>query len=249
MKKQLSITLAAIGLFLFFLVANLPASQVIARVTLPKEVSVIGVSGTLWAGHADQVIVQGLALSNVNWDLAFLPLLLGKATVHIDAGSARDSDQISLQGDITLTPSGISAQNTTLFAPTPLLMAQVQLPIAVDAAGRARVQVETFSYHKETGCQSLKGTGSWLNAGVAGFNGQVNLGNFEATLECDQGPIKITTRPDNSLNLAAATLIHHNGKFSVEGQFKVSDALPREVHDAAKFFGAPDEQGFYQIKL
>lgn len=249
MKKQLSISFAAFGLFIIFLIANLPASQVVSRSPLPQGISVIGVSGTLWNGHADQVIVKGLALSNVDWQLAFLPLLLGKAAIHIDAGSARDSDQISVTGDISLTTSGIHAENTTLFAPTPLLMAQVQLPIAVDAAGRARVQIQQFSYQLDSGCESLQGVGSWLNAGVAGFNGQVNLGNFEATLACQQGPIEITTKPDNSLNLAVTALLHHNGSFSVEGQFKVSDALPSEVHDAAKFFGAPDAQGFYQIKL
>ncbi|BDX04589.1 type II secretion system protein N [Planctobacterium marinum] len=249
MKQQLTLTAGAVILFLVFLLVKLPASQLIPRLPLPADISLKGISGTVWDGHADQVVVKGLGINNVDWQLSFLPLLIGKAALELDAGSARDSEQISIKGDVKLSVSGISAQNLTLFAPTPLLMAQVELPIPVDASGRARINIENFDYHKTDGCSTLTGTGSWLNAGVAGFNGQVQLGNFEASLHCDNGPIEITTAADNSLNLSAKAVVQHNGKFSVNGQFKVSDNLPKEVHDAAKFFGRTDAQGFYQIKL
>ena len=249
MKQQLTYTAGAVTLFLLFLLVKLPASQLIPRLPLPADVSVKGLSGTLWDGHADQVVVKGLAINNVNWQLRFLPLLLGKAALELDAGSARDSEQISIKGQVNISMSGLSAKNATLFAPTPLLMAQVELPIPVDASGRARINIEQLEYHQTEGCKALTGSGSWLNAGVAGFNGQVQLGNFEASLHCDNGPVEITTTPDNSLNLSAKAVVQNNGKFSVNGQFKVSDSLPKEVHDAAKFFGRANAQGFYQIKL
>lgn len=249
MKKPILYTASAVLLFFVFLLVKIPANQILPRVPLPADISIRGVSGTLWNGHAQQVVVQGLAINNVKWQLEMLPLLLGKAAVELDAGSARNPDQISIEGQFVISRSGVKASSATLFAPTPLLMAQVELPIPVDASGRARVNIAELHFEHATGCKKLAGKGSWLNAAVAGLNGPVQLGNFEATLACDNGPINITTAADNSLNLDATTVIQHNGRFSVQGRFKVSEDLPKEVHQAATFFGAADAQGFYNIRL
>lgn len=249
MKKPILYTASAVLLFFVFLVLKIPANQVVPRISLPPDIAIRGVNGTLWDGHAEQVVVKGLAINNVKWQLDILPLLLGKAAVDLDAGSARNPEQISIEGQFVISRATIQASNATLFAPTPLLMAQVELPIPVDASGRARVNINELHFAHATGCKKLAGNGSWLNAAVAGLNGPVQLGSFEATLACDNGPINITTAADNSLNLDATAVIQHNGRFSVQGRFKVSPDLPKEVHQAARFFGSADAQGFYNIKL
>ena len=50
------------GLFLYFclLVAYLPASQVVSRISLPDNVKVGNVQGTLWQGEVDRVIVNNI---------------------------------------------------------------------------------------------------------------------------------------------------------------------------------------------
>ena len=35
----------------------------------------------------------------------------------------------------------------------------------------------------------------------------------------------------------------------VNGKFKPDDSLPNEVHQASRFFGAPDADGYIPIKL
>ena len=38
-------------------------------------------------------------------------------------------------------------------------------------------------------------------------------------------------------------------KVKVDGKFKPDDSLPQEVHQASKFFGQPDANGYIAIKL
>lgn len=248
MKKTAILVFVGLLLFIVFLIAKMPANQILSRVTLPENISVTGVSGTLWNGNATQVIYEGLQVLDVNWQLDFLPLLIGRASLNIDAGSTRDPDSIAFNGDVVVSRSHLAINDGTLFAPTPLLLAQVQLPLPVSAKGRVKVEIDELDYAKE-GCETLTGTGYWLNGEVAGLQEQIALGNFEASLHCDNGPVEVTTNPENSLNMAGTVTIHHNGKFAVVGKFKPEDSLSNEVHGAARSFFEADNDGFYSINL
>lgn len=248
MKNTSLLVLASILTFMFFLVAKMPANQVISRVTLPENISVTGVSGTLWNGNATQLLYNGLQVLDVNWHLDFLPLLIGRASLSIDAGSTRNPESIAFNGEVALSRNHLSINDGTLFAPAPLLLAQVQLPLPVSAKGRVKVEIDALEYANE-GCETLMGKGFWLNGEVAGLQEQIALGNFEATLYCDNGPVEVTTNPENSLNMASTVTIHHNGKFALTGKFKPEDSLSKEVHGAARNFFEVDNEGFYSIDL
>jgi len=249
MNTRIKYSAIGFALFFIFLVVKLPANQVLPRLPVPDNVVFAGISGSIWQGHAEQVRYSGLQLSNVKWELSALPLLLGKLSLDIKGGNHRDSEQIAINGRFAISAGGIAADNAILFAPTPLLLAQVQMPLPINASGRVKVVLEEFAYQQATGCEVLKGTGQWLNGAVAGFNRQITLGSFNASLACDNGPITVTTDPKNALNLTGTATVPHKGKISVLGKFKVSDDLPKEVHNAANFFGKPDANGFYAINL
>jgi len=249
MKNPIKTMATCLGLFILFVLIKVPANQVIPRLSLPQDVALSGLSGSLWQGKAEQFTYKGLLLNNVQWQLDFLPLLIGNLSVSLKAGNTRDPDQISVNGDFTFSSNSLSASSASLFAPTPMLMAQVQLPVPVKAGGRVKLDIDEMDYQSDQGCIALSGKGHWLKGSVAGFNKEIPLGNFEADLLCDNGPITITTNPQNSLNLAGTATISHPSKISVSGKFKVSDDLPREVHNAAQFFGNKDAQGFYSIQL
>ncbi|MDN4502957.1 type II secretion system protein N [Alteromonadaceae bacterium BrNp21-10] len=247
MKSTVKIVLSAIALFLFFLIWHLPATVVLDRVNLPKNIRLSGVSGTLWQGHLQQLVVNGIAINDVDWQLDALPLLMAEVQAQIDAGNSRDIEEVALSGQISLSTDHIQLSDAQVYVPASTLLAQVKLPLPIDAQGRFSVNISQLDYPQK--CQQLSGKGQWLKAEVTGTQGPIVLGNFDALLSCQQDDVAIVIQSGNSFGIDATVLVKPNGKYAVNGKFKPSESLPQEVHQAAAFFGKTDAQGFYNIKL
>ncbi|MDF2179224.1 type II secretion system protein N [Aliiglaciecola sp. CAU 1673] len=241
--------LAALVLFgyLIFLVAYLPAVQVLPRLPLPSQLSLQGVSGTVWQGNALRLSYQGLPIENLSWQLSPWGLLLGKANITVKAGNSRDAEQIALEGQVGASASSIASDGLTLYLPTDLVISQLPLPLPVNAKGRFKVTLDELEYGPD--CQALLGKGQWLNAQVAGTQGFIDLGNFDADLGCVEGDITLNVKEPNRFGLSAEARIPANFKVKISGKFKPDPSLPQEVHNAAKLFGQPDSQGYYQIRF
>ena len=249
MKSALKWICLCLVVYFVFLIVNLPAVQVLPRTELYSSISTSGVSGTIWNGHAKRLQVNGLAVNNVDWSLSFFPLLLGQINLDIKAGNIRDVEQISVNGNVQLSFSGkeIQAENLLAYIPTDLVISLLPLPIPVQADGRFKVQLDKVDY--EAGCQEFTGKGQWLNANFTGSTGVIDLGNFNADLSCENGSVVVNVKPPNRFGLTAKTLIPADMSFTVEGRFKPEANLPKEVHQAAQFFGKPDSDGYYPIKF
>jgi general secretion pathway protein N len=65
MRRTRLLIAAGVAAFLFFLVALLPASMLLRFV--PHEVSLDGVSGTIWRGTATSVAIKGTPLGRLRW--------------------------------------------------------------------------------------------------------------------------------------------------------------------------------------
>lgn len=82
-KKNIQFTLIVFFLYLFFLVSNLPASVVISSISLPKNIRLSSVSGTIWSGKAANLSISGIELGSVKWDLHPLNLVLGELSADL----------------------------------------------------------------------------------------------------------------------------------------------------------------------
>jgi general secretion pathway protein N len=243
----------AIFTYVVLLIAYLPAAHVVSYVQNhnPKLPVAIGqVEGTLWNGKVDKVITQGIVMNNLRWELSPWSLLLGKSSIDLNGGKIRESEQAYVKGNISASLfdlQNISAHQLKLFLPARSVMAQVPLPVPVTADGRFRVDIEEFEFDKA--CVSLIGKGSWLKGTVSGPSGVIDFGNFDANLTCEGEQFAIQIQPANKLNLDAKVLLTVAGKYKINGRFKPSNDMPREVQQAANFFGAVDSDGFRKINL
>jgi general secretion pathway protein N len=244
-----SLKWAALGLcaYVVFLVIKLPAAQVLGNLSLPPDIKLQGVKGTIWQGQAMNATVQGLPVNNINWTLDFWPLLMGNISANISAGNIREADQIAFLGDVSFSSDRIQLTDVQVYLPTHLMISLLPLPFPVNAEGRFKVQVAELDYKQS--CQALKGNGQWLNAKVTGLEGMIDLGNFTADMACENNNILLSVKEPNSFGLTANAIIPANLKFAVSGRFKPNANLPEEVHQAAQFFGNKDAQGFYNIKF
>jgi general secretion pathway protein N len=243
----------AIATYVILVIAYLPAAHVVSYVQTnnPKLPAAIGqVEGTLWTGKVDKIISQGIVMNNLRWELSPWSLLLGKASIDLNGGKIRESEQAYVKGNISASlfnPQNISAHELKLFLPARSVMAQVPLPVPVTADGRFRVEIEEFEFNNA--CVNLIGKGSWLKGTVSGPSGVIDFGNFDANLACEGEQFVIQIQPANKLNLDAKVLLSVTGKYEINGRFKPSDDMPREVQQAANFFGAADNDGFRKINL
>lgn len=233
--------------YAFFLLVKLPASQVLSRIELPPDVHLNGVSGTIWNGRAQQVNAHGLPVERLSWKLNVLPLLWGSLSADVNAGNIREIDIISFSGELTFSESTITADNFQSYLPTHLVISLLPLPFPVKAQGRFRLQLDELEYSH--GCQTLIGKGQWLKAQVAGLDKNISLGNFDANLSCENGDVLMEVNEPNSFGLSAIARIPHDLRYSINGKFKPDPNLPKEVQQAAQFFGKPDAQGYYPLKF
>jgi general secretion pathway protein N len=247
MKSVLKWVSLSLVVYLLFLIVKLPAVQVLSKLQLSNSASVRGVSGTIWNGHAQRAQINGLPISDVNWSLSFFPLLLGEISAEIKAGNIRDVEQISANGYVSFKGQHIKAEGLLAYVPTDLVISLLPLPIPVQADGRFKVQLDEIDY--EAGCKKFTGKGQWLNANFIGSTGVIDLGNFDADLNCENGSIVVDVKLPNRFGLTAKTVIPADMNFKVEGRFKPEANLPKEVHQAAEFFGQPDPDGYYPIKF
>ncbi|WP_299072130.1 type II secretion system protein N [uncultured Paraglaciecola sp.] len=247
MKSALKWSSLGLLVYVVFLIAKLPAVHVISNIQLPAGVNVGGISGSIWNGQMQRAQANGLPISNLSWQLSFFPLLIGEVSADIKAGNVRDIEQISANGHVSVSSQGIQAEDVVAYVPTDLVVSMLTLPVPVQAGGRLKVQLNELSY--KAGCQTALGKGQWLNANYTGTAGTIDLGNFDADLGCQKGNIVVDVKQPNSFGLTAKALIPANLNFKVEGRFKPNANLPKEVHQAAQFFGKTDANGYYPIKF
>jgi general secretion pathway protein N len=250
MKSKLSLLIAGIFIYLVFLIANLPAEQVLNRVSLPNHIAIQNVSGSLWQGKAQSIEFNGLRVVNLDWRLSFMPLLWGSVSLQLNGGDVKQGQEISLTGELTTNWSDFSelhSDDFIIYLPTDQVLANVALPIPVKAGGRFRVIINELAFDQQ--CESLDANGEWLNAQVAGTQGQIELGSFGAILTCVDNVIVAKVAEPNLLGLSLDARVSGLRNISVVGQFKPDDSLPDEVHQAAQFFGQADAQGYRAIKL
>lgn len=251
MKSTVAWVVGAILAFFVLLLIYLPANQVIGRLQLPSNITIYGISGTLWQGKAQQVDINGLPVANLQWQLKPLALLTGRLSLIIKGGNSRDAQAISFSGPIStglFSYQRIQAHDFKLYLPVDSVLAQVSLPLPVNASGRFRSTIDSLDYDGQ--CKTLKGTGSWLNAAVAGTQGPIDFGTYTAALSCEQGDFVIQVDEPNMLGLSMqATVGSEFNRFTVNGRFKPADTLPEEVHQAARLFGQPGANGYTRFSL
>ena len=251
MKSRILWIVGGILAFLLFVIAYMPAAQVLGRVSLPNNVQVSGVSGTIWNGNAQQVVVNNLPVSLVEWDIHPFSLLLGKISADIKGGNLRQSDAVAFEGEVMLNVFNmghVRSDDFLLFLPTDRVLAEVSLPLPVNAGGRFRVRMEQFAFGPK--CEAMRGFGDWLNATVQGTQGPIDFGNYTATLRCEGDDIGVKVAEPNLLGLSFDAVINpETSDLTTEGQFKIDDSLPNEVHQAAQLFGQPDADGYTRFRI
>lgn len=238
--------------YLFFLAANIPAAYVTDFVhkNSQNKIAFSNVSGTLFVGRADVLYIEGKSITNFTWQLSPLSLLMLNASLDVNGGSIRESEQIYINGNVSIplfNTQKVKLTDASILVPAKDLFSQLSLPVVVTAQGRFRLDIDTLVF--EQSCQSLEGTGNWLKAAVNINNNPIDLQSFSAVLSCNSPAFVVQIDPDNGISLDGKISITPSGKYSAAGEFTIPQNFPNEIKQGAAFFGENLGGGRYRLDL
>jgi general secretion pathway protein N len=135
-----------VGAYLLILVLTFPAARVSSmlqdRIT---DLSLNGVSGSVFSGEAAQLVYQGLDLGPLRWKFRPLALLLGRIEYRIKLTHPENHGQLN----IGKTLSGRILVHDLDLELLPDRLINHYSPVAVDTSGTLHLVFETFSPAKD----------------------------------------------------------------------------------------------------
>lgn len=231
--------------YLVFLIALFPASVAVRLAPLPKNISVSGVSGTIWSGSADWISVQQRQLELVQWQFNPWGLFLGK--VNLDLVIGNRASAVNGKGFVSLSMSGIDAKGLRFDAPSRFLIGNTRLPFRAEVEGNFSLIVQQLEQGKPW-CEQLSGKLFAQQLQVNNQFGKYPLGDVEVALSCVDGNIKVMTDETmNALGLTGNALIKANKQLQLTAKIKETQAQPKDLKQALTFLGQKDSQGYYPI--
>ena len=250
MKKKFAIGGVFLLTYIGFLIATLPTTVVLNQVSLPKNIHVSGVSGSIWETTMAQVFIEGTRIDKVNSTLSFWSLFALTPSVDITFG---DEFIAGPEGKLELVLSQNKAQinDLTLLVKANDIAKQLTLPLPITAQGEVELTLATaeIDLTKGSQCITVDGAASWSKARVTALEQNVALGNLNATIGCEKGALALIVSPKNDLGLTFTTYVRAKGKITGSGYLKPGAKFPKALNDALPFLGKKDSQGRYRLSF
>jgi general secretion pathway protein N len=255
MKKILSLGLVFISFFIAFLIYLAPAAIVFDAVKpqLPKHIKLAGISGTIWQGQVQQIQVNRQYLDSISWHLKPLSLMTGEISLDINFGKRRNFDLPYGKASVTVPMdfTNIQLTDSSLRVPANMAMSYAQLPMSLPAKGNLKLELADASLLLNDAtklCDRLSGEIDTHNLSVQGLQGWIDFDTISGKLKCNRGALSLAITETNQLGLQLEADLTKRG---VEGSgfVKPDSTMPKQVHDAVKFLGQPDNLGRYKLPL
>jgi len=249
MKKKFAIAAIFLLSYAVFVIATIPSTFVLQQVTLPKNIQLYGVSGTLWHTNIEQLHVEKTQLAHVDAQLSVWSLLTLSPKVEVSFG---DPLLAGAEGKFTAV---IDSETLTITELTALISAneiaqQLPLPIPASAQGEVNLGISQASINLHTQqCSVVTGEASWHKAGVKALEQQVKLGQFNGKLACEDGSLALHISPKNDLGLTFSAYVSKRGRVSGTGYLKPGNKFPASLNTVLPFLGKQDSQGRYRLSF
>lgn len=250
MKKKFAISVVFLIMYIGFLVATLPATVLLKQVSLPKNILLSGVSGSIWQAKVEQVIVGEMVIRQVEAKLGFWSLLTLSPALPVTFG---DPLLAGPEGkfDITLSQQKIEIDNLILMLKANEIAQHLTLPLPVTAKGDVEVALDHIAVNIKDNnkCIAADGFVQWSKAGVFALDDNIKLGNFNANIACEDGALALLLSPKNNLGLTLSAYVRQGGRISGNGFLKPDANFPPELSNTLPFLGRQDSQGRYRLSF
>lgn len=231
--------------YLTFMLVLLPADIVVKLAPLPNNISVSGVSGSIWSGKIETVSIEQRQIEQVQWQLSPWNLLLGEVKLALVVGNRTTA--VNGKGLVTLSMSGIDAEGLKFDAPSRFLLGETRLPFRTEIAGELSLFVDTLQQGLPW-CEQLDGK-LFMNAvRVKNQFGHYPLGDIELGLSCVDGNVEVRSDEKmNQLGFNGTVLLKAEKNVVISAKIKETSSQPDDLKKALTFLGKKDSHGYYPI--
>jgi len=205
MKSHHYIVAGVTGYFLFLLLLT-PAATVISFLNLPaKNISLSGVSGSIWSGQIEQAQIKNQSLENVLWSLNPFSLFTGSVVTDLQADIFNNPVEAKL--DYSYINNSTSLHNVISYLKAEDLQKKLNLPFG-ELSGNLKLDFEQIIINPKA-LPTLLGNVQWQNAKLT-LSEKISFGN-----------ILLDLKSDNEGNLIGK-LSNTKGELALKGDIKVT---------------------------
>jgi general secretion pathway protein N len=251
MKKWFAVSAIFLSSYIVFLLSTAPLILAVNNISLPKNIELQGVSGSVWQGEIAQVTINNNTIEQVKTEVSFWSLFSLSPSIQVNFGDAMLAGP---EGKFTLKVSSeqLSLTEAEVFLSANDIAKQLPLPIPVTAQGNVELYLESMavSTGNELSCLQAQGDVSWLRAGVIALDQDIKLGKLTVGISCTDGNVLAKVDPKNNLGLNFDGVLALPAKKATgQGYLKPGAKFPPQLKSALSFLGRADNEGRYPLRF
>ncbi len=245
MKKAVIGTLFGVLGFGVCLVATVPAAWVWHLLPQkPAHIQLYGISGSVWQGQVEQVVIDGRPLEQLQWQLLPRKLLTGAlgGTLKITG------NPVQAHANIQYGWSGLTIENGRFHTPLSWLVGQQKLLMNVQVGGSSTLTLRTYQ-QGQPWCEQLQGrllvTGLDINSSMGAYA----LGDLAGDLRCQQGQLILQMDAnENRIGIAGELRLMAANRIDINATIRPTEEQPASLKTLLPMLGQADANGAYPFK-
>lgn len=228
-----------------FLLALFPAKVALSLAPLPANISLSGVSGSIWSGAVETLNIESRQLEQLRWELSPWGLLIGKVNLEFQIGSR--ATPVSAKGALSGSSAGLSVRGLRFDAPDSFLIGNAKLPFRTQIQGEVSLLVDTFT-QGQPWCEALSGKLFLNQTNVNNQFGNYPLGNIELGLSCEAGKVQLATdESKNALGIVGTLQLAEANMLQVAAKIKETPEQPEDMRNSLGILGPRGADGYYPV--
>lgn len=218
---------AAIFIFIAFLLVSVPARFALQFVDLPPNAQIGGVDGSIWQGEIDALRVDDVLLRELTWQLRPWSLLAGNLVVQINIGDHIDNIVVGA-GQLSLSRQQLLVESLQLEGRVSDFAAFAPQPSPFPMRGDIILSVQEYRWGRPV-CEQVQGNLELVGGAIQVGQNWESLGQLSADLSCENGWLSAELTPNN-LGLEASMRVSMH---SAEGEFQINESpqAPRTIRN------------------
>ena len=246
MKSKLLLSVLFITVFLVSSIIHMPIAWLTQHIPTSSQIAVRGVTGTLWQGKAETIILKKVDLGQLTWQFEPMELLSGGVafSTRFGRGSALDWNG---KGIVGYNINGVYAKGVLASVNAASLIKQSKMTMPLQVEGQLELTLRNYQFSVPW-CEISEGELVWSDAELKTPLGAVKPVEAIAALECLDSTVTLKSMQDSTqLSSEFSVELHPDATYKLSGWIKPGDKLPKKVRSQLKWLGSPNSKGQYKI--